>query len=132
LFLIALYTSAQAGIADTIHTVTQVRIILPENTDGWEYYFQVEGVGRPAMKLVGRENSLTVDHGKKTFQKGYIYAVNKAKNRQTNNLTFKLTSKPVYLNVKGSNGVIVNAKRLRPSKYLLLRQQLPERVRMPW
>jgi hypothetical protein len=117
---------------DTSHVKTALRIILPENKAGWDYFFQVDGMGTPPLQLTGIENSVTIDNGKKAWKKAYIYAVSTDKTKQTNKYSIKAAGRPIFLLVKGTNGVYVQAKKLRITKYTVLRQAIPEDKRMPW
>lgn len=131
LFTATLGLRAEA-VGDTSHIKTALRIILPEDKGGWDYFFQVDGMGTPPLQLTGIENAVTIDNGKKAWRKAYIYAVSTDKTKQTNKYSIKAAGRPIFLLVKGTNGVIVNAKKLRINKYTILRQAIPEDKRMPW
>ena len=119
-------------LGDTSHVKTSLRVMLPEDKGGWDYFFQVDGMGTPPLQLTGIENVVTIDNGKKAWRKAYIYAVKNDKTRQTNKYSIKAAGRPIFLLVKGTNGVIVQAKKLRINKYTILRQAIPEDKRMPW
>lgn len=131
LLFIALGANAETT-GDTSHVKTSLRVMLPEDKAGWDYFFQVDGMGTPPLQLTGIENVVTIDNGKKAWRKAYIYAVKNDKTRQTNKYTIKAAGRPIFLLVKGTNGVIVQAKKLRINKYTVLRQAIPEDKRMPW
>ncbi|UPT66929.1 MAG: hypothetical protein M0D57_21290 [Sphingobacteriales bacterium JAD_PAG50586_3] len=38
-------------VGDTSHVKTALRIILPEDKGGWDYFFQVDGMGTPHSNL---------------------------------------------------------------------------------
>lgn len=134
LFLLLTATGGlQAGtVGDTSHVKTSLRVMLPEDKAGWDYFFQVDGMGVPPLQLTGIENVVTIDNGKKAWRKAYIYAISTDKKHQTNKYSIKAAGRPIFLLVKGTNGVIVNAKKLRINKYTVLRQAIPEDKRMPW
>ena len=119
-------------VGDTANIHTPIRIILPEDTKGWVYYFYMDGQGHPPVQLDGRETTMTVSTNKRSFSHAYIYASNMDINRQTNKFAVKLTGRPVFLMVKSTDGVIVRAKKLTMNKYAQQRMHLPEGKRAPW
>lgn len=132
LFLFSL-TAAKAGVqVDTTHNKTPLRIMLPADKQGWVYYFFIEGSGKPAIALEGMESAMTLSTNSKKSRMGYIYAVNTDKKRQTNNFAIKLTGKPLFLVVKGTNGIAVSAHKAGINRYSILRNALPEAQRAPW
>ena len=131
--LLSLCSFVKAGtVGDTANIHTPIRIILPEDTKGWVYYFYMDGQGHPPVQLDGRETTMTVSTNKRSFSHAYIYASNMDINRQTNKFAVKLTGRPVFLMVKSTDGVIVRAKKLTMNKYAQQRMHLPEGKRAPW
>lgn len=127
LFFLAFSASLFAG--DTLRT--SLRIMLPADKQGWKYYLSVDGSGKPAIELTGREVVLNTATVKKS-QQAYIYAYNADKSRQTNRYSINLWGKPTFIVVQGNNGVVVRARQVRMAKYSALRLELPEAERAIW
>ena len=133
LFSLTLSVASKAAMAsDTSHLRTHIRIMLPADKQGWDYYFYIEGSGKPAMALEGVEDAMVLSTGQKSYRMAHIYAVREDKSRQTNNYVVKLTGKPVFLVVKGCDNIIVKAHKVGINKYSILRNALPEIQRAPW
>jgi len=114
-----------------VSTTTTIRIMINDSIAGWQYYFATDDKGHPPILLADKENIVTITTTMRNAN-GYIYAKNTAQTRQTNNFSFNLKGKPTFIVVAGNNGVIVTARRMKPNKYMLYRNEIPEGDRKPW
>lgn len=131
LMLITILVVKAQTAPTVIQTQTTIRIMINDSIAGWQYYFATDDKGHAPVLLTNKENVVTITTTKRNAN-GYIFAKNTDQTRQTNNYSFNLKGKPVFIVVAGNNGVIVMAKRYKIAKYSMLRNALPEAKRAAW